>query len=71
MHTPVTQHSPFALGGNKSDKVSVLMEQKLREKSVMAVNVSMQRQMQREGHKGDGYDLTSEKTVQFVKIQTN
>jgi len=47
------------------------MEQKLREKSVMAVNVSMQRQMQREGHKGDGYDLTSEKTVQFVKIQTN
>lgn len=37
----------------------------------MAVDVSMQRQMQREGHKGDGYDLTPEKTVQFVKIQTN
>lgn len=71
LHTPVTQHSPFALGSSKSDKVTVLMQQKLREKSVMAVDVSMQRQMQREGHKGDGYDLTPEKTVQFVKIQTN
>jgi hypothetical protein len=39
LHTPVTQHSPFTVG--KSDKVTTLMQQKLREKTVMAVDVSM------------------------------